>query len=48
MIKKIIVIEEEKAHNKKFFIKKVFNMENEIKNGKEKDLEKIKENEKEK
>ena len=47
MFKKIIVSEEEKAHDKKNFRKKVLNMENEIKNGKEKDLEKIKENERE-
>ena len=42
MIKKIIVIEEGKVNDKKNFRKKGLNMENEIKNGKEKRFRKNK------
>ncbi len=47
MFKKVILNEETEAHEKKNLRNKVLNMENEIKNSKEKNLEKIKENERE-
>ena len=47
MFKKVILNEDEQAHDKRNLRKKVLNMENEIKNTKETNFEKIKENERE-